>query len=228
MSGGLTKNPDRSSIARTLPYLRVANVQYGALDLSEIREIGVHHSELERVLLQANDLLVVEGNGSIDQIGRCAVWNNQITPCVHQNHIIKARFLEANLGLWAFHWLMSPHGRQLVTKVASSTSGLHTLSISKIEAIPIPIPPIVERDQILSAIAADADVETTVEVELADGNGSVGPFRQSILKAAFEGRLVAQDPRDEPAERLLARLGEQADSGPPRSRPKRRASLVAK
>ena len=228
VSGGLTKNPDRSSIARKLPYLRVANVQYGELDLSDVHQIGVHESEFERVRLRANDLLVVEGNGSVDQIGRCAIWTNEIDPCVHQNHIIKVRIADAKLAFWIFHWLMSPHGRQLVTRVASSTSGLHTLSISKIEAMPVPICPTVERDQIISILDDGPDHGSTVEIELAEGDGSLSSLRQSVLRTAFEGRLVAQDPRDEPAKRLMARLGDKREI-PPSSRRKQnyRAAVIA-
>ena len=66
VSGGLTKNPARRQIDRKLPFLRVANVQCGDLDLAEMHEIGVSNSELDRVLLQRNDLLIVEGNGSVE------------------------------------------------------------------------------------------------------------------------------------------------------------------
>jgi type I restriction enzyme S subunit len=226
VTGGLTKNPDRASVAQKLPYLRVANVQYGALDLSDIQELGVDEAELDRVLLQVKDLLVVEGNGSIDQIGRCAIWNGEINPCVHQNHIIKIRFSDANLAHWAFHWLMSPHGRQLVAKVASSTSGLHTLSISKIEAIPIPICPLAELEQILRVFVSNSDNEGTIQVELQDGMSSLALIRQSILKAAFGGRLVERDPLDEPADLLLARTSKAAGGTLPRRRGQRSRNTV--
>ena len=175
-----------------------------------MHEIGVSDSEISRVLLQKNDLLIVEGNGSVDQIGRCAIWTDEIAPCVHQNHLIKARFADTEIALWAFHWLMSPHGRQLVTAVASSTSGLHTLSISKIQAIPVPIPPIVEIREILKVLSAETDAEGTVEIELGAAAKTITPMRQALLKAAFEGRLAEQDPRDEPSERLLVRLKDRA------------------
>ena len=227
ISGGLTKNPARADIKRKLPFLRVANVQYGELDLAEMHEIGVSDAEINRVLLQLNDLLIVEGNGSVDQIGRCAIWTGEIAQCVHQNHLIKARFGDAEIALWAFHWLMSPHGRQLVTTVASSTSGLHTLSISKIQAIPVPIPPIVEIREILKVLSVETDAEGTVEIELGAAAKAITSMRQALLKAAFEGRLVEQDPRDEPAEKLLSRLNDgAAQYAPGRSHRGRRARVT--
>jgi type I restriction enzyme S subunit len=74
ITGGLTKNPARNHFPRRVKYLRVANVYADSLNLAEIHEIGVTGAELNRVLLQHGDLLIVEGNGSIDQIGRVAAW----------------------------------------------------------------------------------------------------------------------------------------------------------
>jgi type I restriction enzyme S subunit len=206
VSGGLTKYPDREGFPHKLPYLRVANVQMGRLDLTEVTEIGVRPEERGRLLLGQNDLLIVEGNGSINQIGRCALWNDEIRPCVHQNHIIKVRFSEPALSSWASRWLLSPSGRAAIKDVASSTSGLHTLSISKIQNLPIPVPPLQEAHVALAvleeSLAAASEAEDECEKLMRDRIA----LRQSILKAGFEGRLVPQDPTDEPASELLARL----------------------
>ena len=92
VSGGLTKNSKRSKYPKKMPYIRVANVYSDKLKLDDIKNIGINENEIDRVLLKNGDLLVVEGNGSIDQIGRVALWDGSISPCVHQNHIIKVRF----------------------------------------------------------------------------------------------------------------------------------------
>jgi type I restriction enzyme, S subunit len=206
--GGLTKNPDREKMPFRMPYLRVANVQTGKLDLSEMKEIGVTDDDRRRAALEVADLLIVEGNGSIDQIGRCAIWNGEIAECVHQNHIIKVRFSEPDLSRWCLTWLLSPHGREEIERVASSTSGLHTLSISKIGALPIPVPPLAEISEILrrvlDGLTARADTLALLDAEAADS----ARLKQSILKAAFEGRLVPQDSADEPASVLLARASD--------------------
>ena len=92
VSGGITKNSSKTNLPVTLPYLRVANVYANELRLDDIAEIGVTKAESARALLVKGDLLVVEGNGSIDQVGRVAVWSGRISPCLHQNHLIKVRF----------------------------------------------------------------------------------------------------------------------------------------
>ena len=206
VSGGLTKHSKRNTYPMTLPYLRVANVYADELRLEEIKDIGVKKEELNRVLLKDGDMLVVEGNGSPDQIGRVAIWNGSISPCAHQNHIIKARFDPVEIGMYCIYWLLSIEGRKYISQVASSTSGLYTLSISKVQALPVPIPPLREQQVIIEEIdrylsVADA-VEATVDAELKRSDA----LRQSILKQAFSGKLVPQDPNDEPAEKLLARI----------------------
>ena len=73
-----------------MPYLRVANVQDGHIDLSEIKSITVGRHRMNRYLLEAGDVLMTEG-GDFDKLGRGAVWNGQIAPCLHQNHVFAVR-----------------------------------------------------------------------------------------------------------------------------------------
>ena len=206
VTGGLTKNAARDSGPQRYPYLRVANVYANRLDLREVKEIAVEDSQLPRLLLQRGDLLVVEGNGSVDQIGRVALWDGSIDPVVHQNHVIKVRFSRSPLERWVLTWLLSPDGRAAIERVASSTSGLHTLSISKVQSLLVPLPPENEQvrvlenvDQLLSVVDASTD-------GIDAGLRRCSRLRQSVLRWAFEGTLVDQDPNDEPADLLLDRI----------------------
>lgn len=202
ITGGLTKNPKRAAWPTKLPFLRVGNVQAGYLNLSDLHKTGIQSSELPRVLLREGDLLIVEGNGSLDQLGRCAVWNGQIAPCVHQNHVIKARFAESEISEWVSLWLSSSNGRKIVEAVASSTSGLHTLSISKVSDFLVPIPPSLERQRVMSCVRklfADLD---EAEAALKRARASLAEYRASLLHAACIGQLTAtwRAPRPPPAE----------------------------
>ena len=142
VQGGLTKNAKREKLPLKLPYLRVANVLSGKLDLSEMKKIGLLQAETEKVLLKAGDLLFVEGNGSGDQIGRAAIWNGEIEPCVHQNHLIRARCSGQVIPVYVLHYFMSFGGREQIVTKAVSTSGLFTLSTGKIKSLELPIPPL--------------------------------------------------------------------------------------
>ena len=206
VSGGLTKNQKREKIAQRVAYLRVANVYTNELRLDEVLEIGVEPSELPRVTLQRDDLLVVEGNGSVDQIGRVALWDNSIEPCVHQNHLIKVRFRAETLSRWTLSWLMSPTGRSLISRAASSTSGLHTLSLSKVGRLPVPVPPVAEQERVISELQRRESVVNEAIEGVVKSNKRARRLRQAVLKWAFEGRLIDQNPNDEPASVLLDRI----------------------
>ena len=190
VTGGLTKSSKRNSLAVRVPYLRVANVYANRLELDSITEIGVKSGEMGRVALEKGDLLVVEGNGSVSQIGRVAVWNGSIAVCAHQNHIIKVRFPKPKLGEYVMWWLLSPDGRKAIESVASSTSGLHTLNLSKIKALPVPMLPDAQRQGVVSEIERHFSIADAADAALAQAESRANALRQSILKEAFAGRLL--------------------------------------
>ena len=206
VSGGLTKNVTREKFDMQAPYLRVANVGEGKIDLTDLRSIGIEPSELPRLLLKTGDVLFVEGNGSADQIGRVAIWEGTVSPCVHQNHLIKARPVLHELGSLLLSWFMSPLGKRFIQDAASSTSGLHTLSIGKISVLPCPLPNLSELAAISETLGTNLAVELDTRSQLLGLKTDIKSLRQSVLHAAFTGCLVQQDPADEPASALLARL----------------------
>jgi len=189
IAGGLTKNQKRNSYSQKMRYLRVANVYADKLVLDDIQEIGVTSSEFEKVKLEKNDLLIVEGNGSVDQIGRVSLWDASISDCGHQNHLIKVRLDNPEYARLVLLFLLSPVGRDLIVKEASSTSGLHTLSISKISNLCIPVMPQEEAIRLLALIDekttnADKMIEE-IDAQLLRSE----TLRQSILKNAFFNQL---------------------------------------
>lgn len=189
ISSGLTKNSKRNELAIKMPYLRVANVYYNELDLSEIKHIGVNESEIQKTTLHKGDLLFVEGNGSKEQIGRVAIWDGSIENCLHQNHLIKGRPLGQMIPLYALFYLISTYGRKQILDVASSTSGLYTLSANKVRNLRIPFVDGDEQEKsvalIQSRLSACDSIEKTVDAALQQAES----LRQSILKMAFEGGL---------------------------------------
>lgn len=218
VTGGLTKNSKRREMPDTAPYLRVANVYANELRLDDIAEIGCTDKERQRTELKAGDLLVVEGNGSQDQIGRVALWNGEVSGCLHQNHLIKVR-PEADVSSnYLLYWLLSPVGRTFIEAIASSSSGLHTLSLTKVKGLPVPACSPEEQTEIVRRIeAAFARIDRMV-AKAAKALALLERLEQQLLAKAFRGELVPQDPSDEPASALLARIREARANAP---KPKR-------
>lgn len=189
IQSGIQKQPSRTPKENAYPYLRVANVHRGRLDLAEIHKLELRPGELDRLKLENGDLLIVEGNGSPSEIGRSAIWEGQIENCVHQNHIIRVRPMLASSSYINTYW-NSPDGTARVKQKAASTSGLYTLSVSKIAALPVPLPPLDEQKEIIMRVDAATSIITHAESEIEHSLARAARLRQAILKRAFEGRLV--------------------------------------
>lgn len=204
--GGIQKQPKRKPRYNPAPFLRVANVGHGQMDLRDVHEIELFEGELERCRLETGDLLVVEGNGSPGQIGRSAVWQGQIDDCVHQNHLIRVRpgpRLDPEfLGLY---W-NAPYTRAQLTAVASSTSGLHTLSTAKVKRIEVPVAPLDQQRAVVAQLTAQLAAFAHLGTSLRMATARQTTLRRSVLAAAFAGQLVPQDRDDEPASVLLKRI----------------------
>ncbi len=227
IQGGIQKQPSRKPIQNSHPFLRVANVLRGRLDLSEIHQIELFKGELEKLRLEVNDLLIVEGNGSPSEIGRMAIWRGEIEGCVHQNHIIRSRLRGGILPAYVAAYWNSPMGTSRVLNVASSTSGLYTLSVSKVGRIPIPLPPLAEQERIIAEIERRLSVNDELDSQLEANVKRAERLRQSVLKSAFEGKLAPQDPNDEPASVLLKRIRNERDAKSGGVMPKERRREVA-
>jgi type I restriction enzyme, S subunit len=190
IQGGIQKQPKRAPRANAYPFLRVANVTSAGLDLGDVHRIELFGDELDRLRLRKGDLLVVEGNGSASQIGRAAIWDGSIEDCVHQNHLIRVRaraglrpdYLEA---VWN-----SPETRVELSEVASSTSGLHTLSVAKLSRLRIPVPGVKEQAVAMGQVDKARQARRLLDTQLQMALKRVGSLRRSLLRAAFAGQLT--------------------------------------
>ena len=218
VKSGIQKQPKRKPNKNPAPFLRVANVLRGELLLDQIHEIELFDGELERYRIRHGDLLVVEGNGSPAQIGRAATWSDQIANCVHQNHLIRVSpGPELSPKFLSLYW-NAPHTASLLRDVASSTSGLYTLSTRKIKVIPIPIAPLSEQERIATRVDGQLEKHDRLRESIRYALDRVTFLRRSVLATAFSGRLVPQDPEDEPASVLLERIAASRPTMPARQR----------
>jgi type I restriction enzyme S subunit len=125
---------------------------------------------------------------------------------IHQNHVFRVRLHSDSLNPFFVSHYANEMGRRFFIEEGKQTTNLASISLSKISMLPVPIPPPTEAVEILrrvsDALSSAADTLAMLDAEAADA----ARLKQSLLKAAFEGRLARQDPADEPANALLARL----------------------
>lgn len=150
VTGGIQKQPKRRPVNNHYPYLRVANVQRGYINIDSLERFELEDHELNSWSLKHGDMLIVEGNGSADEIGRCAIWEQPIDDCVYQNHLIRVRQYIDGSQHFISGYLNSPSGVKEMQRLAVTTSGLYNLSVGKIRNIMIPVPPIKEQEKILA------------------------------------------------------------------------------
>lgn len=188
---GIAKGrPVCPSDAVEVPYLRVANVQDGYLDLSQIKTIPIARSELARYCLLPGDVLLTEG-GDFDKLGRGHVWNGEIDQCVHQNHVFAVRTDQTLLLPEYLAYLAQSHyGRGYFLKVAHKTTNLACINTTKLKAFPVPLPPELEEQRdivaILGAIDRKIDLHRRKRQVLEE-------LFQALLHKLMTGEIRVQD-----------------------------------
>jgi type I restriction enzyme, S subunit len=140
VSYGIQKCPTNRPSKHARPYLRVANVQRGYLDLREIKMINVPDKEMPKLRLQYGDILLCEGN-SADLVGRGAIWRDEIQNCVHQNHVLRVR-VENNDALPEFilAFINSSFGQAYFRSKAKRTTNLASINSTEVSEMPLPLP----------------------------------------------------------------------------------------
>jgi type I restriction enzyme S subunit len=188
VQGGVQKQPKRRPANNHYPFLRVANVMRGRLDLENVHEIELFEGELEKFRLEVGDLLVVEGNGSPGQIGRAARWRDEIANCVHQNHLIRVRPSAAIDSQYLTHYWNAPQTTAYLRSVASSTSGLYVLTAAKVRGVKVLLAPRKEQERIVAAIEA-----AFARVDAATAGLELIGRRLKSMRAAVHEAAVHED-----------------------------------
>lgn len=137
---GVTLSGDGDPSLPSWSYLRVANVQMGHVDLSEIKTVHLAERDASASMLRAGDVLMTEG-GDIDKLGRGTVWDGRISPMLHQNHIFAVRpdrtkLLPEYLALW----LDSPTAREYFYLTAKKTTNLASTNKTTVGRLPMRVP----------------------------------------------------------------------------------------
>ena len=186
VQGGLQVTSKRRSLPIERPYLRVANVFRGFLRLDELKTIRLTKAEELRTSLEYEDILIVEGHGNKEEIGRCARWDGSIAPCVHQNHLIRLRCDRSKVApIYVENYINSPGGRRSLTGTSRTTSGLNTISVSKVRGSEIQLPPIDLQHHFAAIVESVEQQRARQRAHLAE----LDTLFASLQSRAFQGDL---------------------------------------
>ena len=189
VSGITLGRPTNGAATERVPYLRVANVKDGYLDLSHVNEIEATEAEIRRLRLQVGDLLLTEG-GDPDKLGRGCVWEGELSECIHQNHVFRVRFpLDEIEPAFVSAQIGSAYGKAYFIAHAKQTTGIATINRSVLARFPLMLPSLTEQRRIARALGESAKDAARLEGELESEFAAVNALLAAFLRRAFSGEL---------------------------------------
>lgn len=188
---------------RLLKYITTSNVYWGEFDLSNVKEMFFTNNELEKCTVTKGDLLVCEGG----DVGRSAIWNYEYPICI-QNHLHRLRSWLPVCTEYFFYSLMYNKFKNLIK---GKGIGLMSLSSNDLHNIPINLPPVNEQKRIVAEINRWFDLFKSIENNTDNLNTLIKTTKSKVLDLAIHGKLVPQEPTDEPATELLKRINPNAE-----------------
>lgn len=182
IASGVTKGQNYNGRKTVeVPYLRVANVQDGYLDLSEIKTIQALPSEVEELRLQVGDVVMTEG-GDFDKLGRGAIWRGEIENCIHQNHIFRVRLDKARVIPEFFeNYLLSPEAKKYFLTASKQTTNLASINMTQLKQLPVPLYPLSLQEEFAGVVRR---VES-LRGRISEAERQVEGLFESLLNDAF-------------------------------------------
>lgn len=206
------------------PVLRIPNIIRGSVHLGDLKSATLSIRMEPGDELLPGDLLMCRTNGSIKLIGKSALIRASLDkPYAFASYLLRFRFVnDTAIPWWAHLYVGSQLGRRFIESRAASSAGQHNISLSTLHEMPIPLPPHEEQQEIVELVDQRFTVTDKASDEIEVQLVRASRLRQSILKRAFEGKLVPQDPNDEPASVLLERIRAERASKASSNQPGRR------
>ncbi|MCF7959379.1 MAG: restriction endonuclease subunit S [Pirellula sp.] len=202
---GRQRAPQHHSGDHMRPYLRVANVFEDRIDTSDVMEMNFTPNEFETYRLGSGDILLNEGQ-SMELVGRPAIYRDEVPGACFTNTLVRFRVYDNVDTDYALRVFLAYLKNGRFQKIATITVNIAHLGAGRFAEIEFPLPPIEEQAAIIEEVDRHFSLIDAAEKAISLSMARASRLRQSILKQAFEGRLVPQDPKDEPASVLLERL----------------------
>ncbi len=164
-------------------YLRVANVQDGFLDLSDMGKIEVRRADLRSYAVLPGDVLMNEG-GDLDKLARGSVWRGEFDPCVHQNHVFAVRCGSSLYPEFLSAWTRTSGARRYFMLAGKQTTNLASINKTALGGLHLPVPPLPEQRAIAAALG---DVDALLE-----SLGRLIAKKRDLKQAAMQQLLTGQ------------------------------------
>ena len=207
-----------------LPVLRIPNIVQGDINLRDLKYATRPLPMDSQRALQAGDVLMCRTNGSVSLIGKTAVVKTEFD-VLHgfASYLLRFRFADTqSLPQWFHIFTTSQLGRSFIESNAASSAGQHNVSLKLIHGMTVPVPPLAEQHRIVTEVDRRLSVIQQAEAAVEANLARADRLRQSILKQAFSGQLVPQDPSDEPASVLLERIRAEREAAQAAAKSKRK------
>lgn len=217
---GRQRSPQNHDGPFMRPYIRSANITWQGVDISDVKEMNFDKADFERFQLVPGDVLLNEGSGSAKEVGKPAIWRGEIPNCCYQNTVLRVQPRECTSEYLYWYFLLTALSEGFV----GDTKGVNIQHIGKngLADFPIPVPPIDEQNEIVRRIEAAFAKIDRLAAEAEKALKLTDRLDQRILAKAFAGELVPQDPTDEPASELLARIRQARATAPKPKRGRRK------
>lgn len=133
--GKMLQNDASGPDDELVPYLRAANIKWKGVDVSDIKQMWVSQREMKQLALSAEDLLISEGG----DVGRSAIWQNELDPCYFQNSVNRARAHEGNSTRFLYYWISTIKDNGFIDIICNKSTIAH-FTAEKVAAVPVPFP----------------------------------------------------------------------------------------
>jgi type I restriction enzyme S subunit len=195
------------------PILRINAVRPQKVNLDDRRFLPeVETESVQNYYLRNGDLLFTRYNGSLELMGVCGVVRGLQSTMLYPDKLIRARVpIDFVLPDYLEVYFATEIPRRLIERKAKTTAGQQGIAGSELKTLPVALPPFAEQQRIVAEVERRLSVVAEVEAAVAANLKRAERLRQAILKRAFEGKLVPQDPSDEPASALLERIRRERD-----------------
>jgi type I restriction enzyme S subunit len=189
--------------------VKVSAVTWGTYDENEAKTVDDPAMVNPAYFINPGDLLFSRAN-TIDLVGACVIAGKVTRRTMLSDKILRLCTVDTSWNRWLLTVLRSVHGREQIESLATGNQeSMRNIGQDRIRRIVVPVPPEAERTRISSEVERRLSVLDALAQTITRNLARCTHLRQSILKRAFSGKLVPQDPNDEPAAALLARIQSQ-------------------